>query len=168
MTNKETRQMAKTTQYFDRRGRKLDPADALQDNMLRDGVTVRVPLHLADAARSAVRPLRITDARSDAREYWDAERDALLVTDGRGDDPGLNRPGFRVLDNDFGGTAKWAAYADYETRLCTAYKTRPTPASAPTRRSNDDHRSTDNSPVVDMASVYKEHRHYLENAWRRT
>jgi hypothetical protein len=134
MTNKETRQMAKTTQYFDRRGRKLDPADALQDNMLRDGVTVRVPLHLADAARSAVRPLRITDARSDAREYWDAERDALLVTDGHGDDLfGLHRPGFRVLDNDFGGTAKRDAYADYNRWTCVAYKTPPTPTAADAR-----------------------------------
>jgi hypothetical protein len=166
--------MAKTAQYFDRWGRKLAEEDALQDNVLRDGVVVRVPLHMADAARFAeARPLRITDARSDARAYWDAERDALLVTDGRGDDPGLNRPGFRSLFLPRSHlihlrqrrSENWPLGYRSSARLAGLD---PTPASAPTRRSNDDHRSTDNSPVVDMASVYKEHRHYLENAWRRT
>jgi hypothetical protein len=72
---------------------------------------------------------QMAQPRTDARAFFDAYRDRLLVVDSRApDNPfAMSRPGFRTLDCDFGGSAKRTAYADYERRICDAWKNEPTP-----------------------------------------
>jgi hypothetical protein len=160
--------------YFDNRtGRELSSYEAFSNGVMRDGVIMRTRMMARDART------RFTDARS----YWDAERDNLLVTDARriGGVEG-NRPGFRVLDNDFGRAAKEAAYRDHERYLNGAYKNAETLTdageggevgpgdendSAEARRANSrsieriaqDHRRN-------MQRIYDAHARELENAWR--
>jgi hypothetical protein len=74
--------------------------DALDERgILKDGHRVRVSLMDAETAR---RP---------------------LLHDGRGGTPG-RRPGFALTRDDSGRDALEKAYADYETHLCDAYKTK--------------------------------------------
>jgi hypothetical protein len=102
----------RTAQYFSRDGRPLSAAEALDRNgAIRDGVIARV--RMTDSARQ-----RFTDARS----YWDANKDALRVTDmwALGGGEGC-RPGFRVLDAPLNQQAMRDARAAYVRDLESAY-----------------------------------------------
>lgn len=96
--------------YFDRSGRELSRAEALENGHLKDGVSCRVHMSVRDSARS----------------FWDAHRDSLLAVDARriGGTEG-NRPGYRIFDSDLGRQAKLDAYQQYEAELTSAYRNPP-------------------------------------------
>jgi hypothetical protein len=128
--------MRRKTQYFDARGYEVSDDEALRNGCLRDGYRLSVPLTVRDAASPVQRAImrdaarrQMAQPRTDARAFFDAYRDRLLVVDSRApDDPfAMSRPGFRTLDCDFAGSAKRDAYADYERRICDAWKNEPTP-----------------------------------------
>ena len=101
------------THYFNRDGDEVSASRALRDGVLQNGYSVRVPTIFRDAAS------RFTDARS----YWDRNKDALLVTDARGiGGTEGNRPGFRVLDAPINRQAVHDARARYLSDLQSAYK----------------------------------------------
>ncbi len=108
--------------YFSHDGRELSEAEALDANgVMRSGVIARVPMTARDAAsRLPYQPSRFTDARS----YWDANRDSLLVVDPLrpGSELARARPGYRTLNADLGLTDKAEALRDYETFIRDAYK----------------------------------------------
>jgi hypothetical protein len=105
-------------QYFDRSGRPLSKRDACEADgkTLRDGISMRIPAHLADHAPRF----------SDARAFWDSNKASLLVVDARriGGSEG-NKPGFRVLDNDLGRAEREAAYREHEAYLRDAWRNPP-------------------------------------------
>jgi hypothetical protein len=100
--------------YFDARGDEVDAAVATRGGVLLSGFSLRVPVQLRDG----VPRQRFADARS----YWDANRDSLLVCDPArlGGAEGC-RPGFRILDNGLGRAAKESALADAEAYLTGAW-----------------------------------------------
>ena len=105
-------------QYFDRSGRELSRREALaaDGRTMRDGVSMRVPFRDA-AHRGTV---------GDARSFWDANRDSLLVVDARriGGVEG-NRPGYRVFDDDRGRQAIADARAEYIFDLENSWRNPP-------------------------------------------
>jgi hypothetical protein len=117
------------TRYFNRDGDEVSAREALHGSTLRDGFSIRVPTLFRDAARQQF---------GDARAFWDRNRASLLVTDVRriGGTEG-NRPGFRVLDNDLGRSAKDAALRQYERFLNDAYKS-ASPRDAEVEEEDDD------------------------------
>jgi hypothetical protein len=112
------------TRYFSRDGRELSAVQALDaKGIVRSGVITRVPMTMADGARPGLHYPRQHFTVTDARQYWDRNRDTLLVTDARGiGGTEGNKPGFRVLDNDLGRSAKDAALRDHERYLNDAFK----------------------------------------------
>jgi hypothetical protein len=112
---------------YHREGREISEHEALDHNgMLRDGVAVRVRMTMRDAAahRPGFRPARtMQQPRVDAAQYWRDNKNCLVVHDGSGNALGLHKPGFRMLDNDFGATAKAAAYHAYQSDVERAYLT---------------------------------------------
>jgi hypothetical protein len=105
-------------QYFDRSGRPLSKREACEADgkTLRDGVSMRIPAHLADHAPRF----------SDGRSFWDAHRDSLLVVDAQrvGGASGC-RPGFRVFDSDVGRAEREAAYAEADAYRRDAWRNPP-------------------------------------------
>src|SRR5262249_1589757 len=106
-SKQESKPMAKHSYHRD--GREISEDEALDHNgMLRDGVAVGVRMTLRDTAhRPGFRTARtMQQPRADAAQYWRDNKDCLVVHDGSGDPLGLYKPGFRMLDNGFGETAK--------------------------------------------------------------
>ncbi len=101
-------------QYFDRRGRELTEAQALDHRgILKDGITQRVRLTMRDGKPNPA----LTDLqRSVASRH---------VTDATGSSS-FNRPGFRVTTDAALRDAREAAYRDYDDALVNStYKTPP-------------------------------------------
>jgi hypothetical protein len=74
------------------------------DNILKDGERLRVPMTLMDGIQQAV------------------ARESLRVTDGAGKTVGLHRPGFRLSATDARST-DLDVYAEYEKFLVDSWKT---------------------------------------------
>jgi hypothetical protein len=105
----------KRAQYFDTRtGRELSEDEALIGGTIRDGVTMRTRMMARDARQY------FTDARS----FWDANRDALDVR-GIGGTEGC-RPGWRILDAPINRQAIADARAAYLFDLENAWRNPPT------------------------------------------
>jgi hypothetical protein len=136
--------MPRNAQFFDRSGRRISEAAAHDERgIMKDGVRMRVQFRDAMNARYG-RSQRFT-----ARSFWDAERDSLLVTDARalGGTEG-NKPGFRILGNDFGRAAKISALREAERFLNDAWKgSEPTPTGA-----GDDDKEVDPASDADDRS----------------
>jgi hypothetical protein len=115
-------------QYFDRTGRPLSKREACEADgkTLRDGISMRIPAHLADHAPRF----------ADARAFWDANN--LRVTDARaiGGVEGC-KPGFRVSDSPINRQAIADAYADFEWYLNNAYRDAAPAGSYPFRQSSE-------------------------------
>jgi hypothetical protein len=88
-----------------------------RNGVLRDGKSMRVPMHLRD--HSTVRKKFI-----DARQYWDSQRESLVVVDSDSTNTSGNRPGFRLSDAPINGSARAAAYRAHENYLRDAWKGR--------------------------------------------
>jgi hypothetical protein len=177
--------MPRNAQFFDRSGRRISEAEAHDERgIIRDGVISRVPMTMADAAGPRLHFPRQHQHFTDAREFWDHAKDSLLVVDARrvGGVEG-NRPGFRLLDNDFGRAAKDSAYREHERYLNDAWKgSEPAPTGAGERGvvgpsdDNDyaDARRAESRSIEQIAQdhqrnmqrLYDAYARELENAWR--
>jgi hypothetical protein len=101
----------------------------LENDRALDPLQSRDPQAARQAAEDATFvPPQLRDSAprqqfADARQFWDANRDGLLVVDAArlGGTAG-NRPGFRVLDNDLGRAQRQAALADAERFLNDAHR----------------------------------------------
>jgi hypothetical protein len=76
---------------------------------------VRVPVYLRDQATVQCR-------FTDARQFWDAERERLVITDAGATLTNGNRPGWRVADTAINRQAKMDAYRSYHDDLVNAWK----------------------------------------------
>jgi hypothetical protein len=99
--------------YFDANGVEVSEQTATRHGVLQSGYALRVPTTLRDHAPRF----------SDARSFWDQHRDTLCVVDSRriGGTEG-NKPGYRVLDHDFGRAEREAAYRDFEAYLNDSWR----------------------------------------------
>ena len=90
-------------QYFTRDGRRIPKHQAVDARgVIRDGVVMRTRMMLRDSTPR----LRFTDAR----KFWGAERDRLLVTDVDATNTNGNRPGWRIADSAINRQARAEAY----------------------------------------------------------
>jgi hypothetical protein len=108
--------------YFRARDRReCSPEEALDERgILRHGYGQRVPHTMRDGVSRL----------SDARAFWDQNRDSLLVVDARriGGTEG-NKPGYRVFDDDRGRQAIADARAAYIFDLENSWRTPPRDAA---------------------------------------
>jgi hypothetical protein len=155
--------------------------DALDERgLLRNGKAVRVAQYMRDRQT-------VTRRRSvgDDRQYWDSERESLVVTDADATDTKGNQPGWRVSDSPINRQAKPAAYRDYETTLTNSWKN---PATGFGSGGPVGHREGDYStePYVSrdysgstvdeiardhrghMAQIYEDRDRGLEEMWRQS
>jgi hypothetical protein len=124
------------------------------DEIIRDGQAVRVPLTMMDAVQRAV------------------ARGAAHLTDHVGNGVGtgaLNRPGFRCfLEDEAGELRKERAYRDHERYIRDAYKT---PVDEPdTIVAREDHRSIGQrmrDHQQRMSALYEAADAEAREAWRR-
>ena len=110
------------TEYFRRDGQPLSREQALDRNgCIKDEVVARTRMTMRDSAS------RFTDGR----QFWDANRASLLVTDAAalGGTKG-NQPGFRVLDSAVNAQDRADAYRAYEDDLTNAWRTPPPPTGS--------------------------------------
>jgi hypothetical protein len=159
--------------YFDRSGRELSRAQALENGHLRDGVSLRV--HMS--------------ARDSARAFWDANRDSLLVTDARaiGGTEGC-KPGFRVSDSPINRQEIADARAQYLHDLQNAWRNPlrlgdAAPSPDPEEDEEDEDEDDDGRPQgrrvrpvtadaianhqQNMARIYDQIASDLSQQWRR-
>jgi hypothetical protein len=103
------------THYFNRDGDEVSASRALRDGVLQNGYSVRVPTIFRDGAPR--------QQFGDARAFWDRNKDTLVCTDVRriGGVEG-SKPGFRVLDNDYGRADKASALREHEQFLRDAWQ----------------------------------------------
>jgi hypothetical protein len=134
--------------YFDRSGRELSRAEALEnDSVLKDGVSLRVHMSARDSAS------RFGDARS----FWDANRDSpLVVHPSRVGGASGSRPGFRVFDGDVGRADREAAYREHEEFLRDAWKSKP--SRDPEENEDDDDDDMPQGELEQMTSVASDRR----------
>lgn len=84
--------------YFDSGGREISEHDALDGNVLRSGISLRVPMWMADAARRQPGDACVTEYGHEGRLRQNSgQLTCVQITDGRSNDPmALHRPGFRI------------------------------------------------------------------------
>jgi hypothetical protein len=167
--------MYSTAEYYDRQGRALSRELALDRNgIIRDGVISRIRMTARDGAAHGFKDASFTDAH----QFWDINRDSLLVTDAHalGGTEG-NRPGFRVLDAPVNRQAINDAYRAYEDDLVNAYKNPgPRGRSNPETDTRTESRAREPSLSLDqlradharnMEPIYAQYAQDLQNAWRK-
>lgn len=104
----------KMPQYFTKQGKRISEDEAKDERgIVRDGVIVRT---------------RLTDGAGrqrfvDARKFWNAERDPLVITDAGATATLGNRPGWRVADAPINRDARLSAYQDAEEFARSAWRT---------------------------------------------
>jgi hypothetical protein len=177
-THLEHLQIRQAAEHFSRDGKRLSRAEALDERgIIRDGVIARTRMTMRDSAH------RFTDAR----RFWDANRDTLLVTDARalGGTEG-NKPGWRVADSPINQQAIADAHAAYEDDLVNAWKNPLGFGSIEQRGSQErDPDTTDGWPLEfrrsadgsitqmmqdhrrRMDQLYADYERELTQAWRR-
>jgi hypothetical protein len=161
--------MPRTTYFRNWDGVEVDEREALHNGILKDGYSCRIPTQLRDNV--PVEGSRLTPT---ARKYWPDIRDTLGVVDARGvgGDAG-NRPGWRILDSDYGREEKARAYADYQTALVNAWRGNPpTPTGdvdcSYERMDHAEVRLSDayGAPHRQREIAYAEYARELANMWR--
>jgi hypothetical protein len=115
-----------------------------EQNVLRDGKSVRVSMQARDAAM-----LRHVNSRP-------------RITDGRSNDPmALHRPGFRVPAMNDRRSVVRDAYETYERELCSRWQT-----DAEVEVEREQHRDNDSNGRTKVEQEYQAYDAALASAWR--